>query len=402
MDKIKKQIIKTKSLNQQAIELYNQSAIIVNLYYTEYVEEFFDYLKDIPDEIDIYIKSSLDKIIDMFKDFEQNKLCNRTFIYIKKENRGRDISALLVDGQNIWRKYEYICFIHDKKAKRKQDESVTALWRINFLENMIGNNEYIDAVLNMFKVDTKLGLMIPPYPYDKNWNRSYMGNNYDNMVKLAMKIGILNNIEYDENKISIGTSFWCRTKSLKKLWEVDWKYEDFDNEPLPVDGTISHAIERILPYVADDAGYKTVIAVNQNYIDMYCNELERDVHNFFDEMSYQFPVHSFDDIKKLMCNLQEISKYFKIHRNVYFYGAGFYGKKLYEFVKSFGLQPSGFIVTKKEKDICEINGIKVLELNELDKNQVDGIVITVGNKFSKDIEQNLQNKDINDYLMINI
>ena len=55
MDKIKKQIIKTKSLNQQAIELYNQSAIIVNLYYTEYVEEFFDYLKDIPDEIDIYI-----------------------------------------------------------------------------------------------------------------------------------------------------------------------------------------------------------------------------------------------------------------------------------------------------------------------------------------------------------
>ena len=71
-------------------------------------------------------------------------------------------------------------------------------------------------------------------------------------------------------------------------------------------------------------------------------------------------------------------------------------------MKSFGLQPSGFIVTKKEKDICEINGIKVLELNELDKNQVDGIVITVGNKFSKDIEQNLQNKDINDYLMINI
>ena len=186
------------------------------------------------------------------------------------------------------------------------------------------------------------------------------------------------------------------------MWEVDWKYEDFDNEPLPVDGTISHAIERILPYVADDAGYKTVIAVNQNYIDKYCNELERDVNNFFDEMSYQFPVHSFDDIKKLMCNLQEISKYFKIHRNVYFYGAGFYGKKLYEFVKSFGLQPSGFIVTKKEKDICEINGIKVLELNELDKNQVDGIVITVGNKFSKDIEQNLQNKDINDYLMINI
>lgn len=34
---------------------------------------------------------------------------------ILKNNRGRDISALLVAGREFFTEYDYVCFIHDKR-----------------------------------------------------------------------------------------------------------------------------------------------------------------------------------------------------------------------------------------------------------------------------------------------
>ena len=57
--------------------------------------------------------------------------------------------------------------------------------------------------------------------------------------------------------MAVGTVYWSRVDALRKLFEYEWKYEDFDMEPLAEDGTLSHAIERILEFVARDAGYES-------------------------------------------------------------------------------------------------------------------------------------------------
>ena len=62
-----------------------------------------------------------------------------------------------------------------------------------------------------------------------------------------------------------GSCFWFRTDALRKLFKYDWKYEDFPEEPLPIDGTISHAIERCYAYVAQDAGYYSAIVMCDEY-----------------------------------------------------------------------------------------------------------------------------------------
>ena len=108
--------INTKNIN---------AAILVHLFYEEQVECSQKYLEEVPEEIDIVILSSKERILNQFQ--------SRRYIRIKKENRGRDISALLVAARKIIFQYKYICFVHDKKEKSPNDkEYVDLLERLPF------------------------------------------------------------------------------------------------------------------------------------------------------------------------------------------------------------------------------------------------------------------------------
>ena len=59
----------------------------------------------------------------------------------------------------------------------------------------------------------------------------------------------------DHFNFPIGTMFWARTKALAPLIELNLRYEDFPEEPLPIDGTMLHALERLLPLITEKAGF---------------------------------------------------------------------------------------------------------------------------------------------------
>lgn len=55
----------------------------------------------------------------------------------------------------------------------------------------------------------------------------------------------------------LGTMFWARAAALKPLAELGLTPDDYPEEPLPDDGTILHAIERLMPSIAHHAGFQT-------------------------------------------------------------------------------------------------------------------------------------------------
>ena len=80
------------------------------------------------------------------------------------------------------------------------------------------------------------------------------GPNFDN-TKALMKSWALTALFPAKNAhCPFGSVFWFRVKALAPLFDHGWKHEDFPPEPLPQDGTISHAIERIYPFVAQGQG----------------------------------------------------------------------------------------------------------------------------------------------------
>ena len=54
----------------------------------------------------------------------------------------------------------------------------------------------------------------------------------------------------------VGTMFWCRPEALRPLFELRLSWDDYPAELVPIDGTILHAIERTLPFVAQNQAYR--------------------------------------------------------------------------------------------------------------------------------------------------
>jgi lipopolysaccharide biosynthesis protein len=67
----------------------------------------------------------------------------------------------------------------------------------------------------------------------------------------------------DNFNFPIGTMFWSRTKALVPLMELNLRYQDFPEEPLSIDGTMLHALERLLPFIAEKAGFSYALVNNR-------------------------------------------------------------------------------------------------------------------------------------------
>ena len=193
---------------------------------------------------------------------------------IDVDNRGRDVSALLVGAKSVITSgdYDLICFTHDKKTLQLGSETSGYSFAHKCYENIHGSSAYVSNVIALFEENQKLGLAVAPAPnhgdyfwtVEKDWTPD--PKNISNTKALLDKLGVHVPIAEDHHPIApIGSVFWFRPSAMEKLFQQDWQIDDFPGEPLPVDGTISHAIERSYPFLAQDAGYYTQTIMNDRY-----------------------------------------------------------------------------------------------------------------------------------------
>ncbi len=377
-------------------------AVVVHLYYLEKFDYYWNYLKGIYDEIDIYLISSN---LDLLKKAEeQKKLLNKTNIYfIKKENRGRDISALLVAfGRKIY-EYEYMCFIHDKREKKEKMKGDILFWNENLWGNMIGSDEHVNNIIFIFENNPNIGLLVPPKPSGKNFDFDFVcawGANYGNSVHLAKQLGLDCQIDYEISPVALGSVFWCRTKAMYKLFEKEWTYEDFIQEPLPSDGTISHAIERIFPFVAQDAGYDTGIVMNEHYAIQYYHNMIQYKKELFNLLDSLLGISSSKYLWEYQAKMKKVCEYFNQHENVYIYGTGEIGKLCFKSLKVNGYIPKGFIVTKNISETKYYFEIPIIEFNDYQYEERDGIIISIyKDVYVNEVVKMLSDRNISDYII---
>jgi lipopolysaccharide biosynthesis protein len=53
--------------------------------------------------------------------------------------------------------------------------------------------------------------------------------------------------------------FWARSSAIRQLIALNLDWNDYPQEPLSRDGTMLHSIERLLPFVAKAAGFRSVV-----------------------------------------------------------------------------------------------------------------------------------------------
>lgn len=241
--------------------------LFFHIYFEDLIEECFNYASNVPEYVDIFITTDKEsKKIKIENKFSELK--NKVDIKII-ENRGRDVSAFLVPNREEILKYDIACFAHDKKTKQLHPELKGEEFKYKCLENILGNKNFVNNIINLFIENPRLGLLSPPAPnhaeFYGNLGREW-GENFDITVEFLKDLKI--EINVDKNKTPVapyGTMFWFRPKAMEKLLEKAWKYEDFPKEPNKIDGTMLHAIERAYPFIVQEAGFYSANVLNEDF-----------------------------------------------------------------------------------------------------------------------------------------
>ena len=245
-----------------------KTAILIHIYRTDMAEELANYAKNMPSNADVIVTTDTEeKKNEIIKTFEENGISNLIVRIV--ENRGRDVSSKLVGIKDIVMNYEYICFIHDKKTPHLNPRSVGEGFGYKCFQNVIASKEYVCNIVQLFNDNPRLGILVPPEPNHGDFfttlGYEWVGN-YDNAVILANKLGIDIPMSREKEPVApFGSFFWARTKALKRLYDENWTFQDFPAEPIGDDATILHAIERIYPFVAQQAGYYPAIVMAEQY-----------------------------------------------------------------------------------------------------------------------------------------
>lgn len=158
-------------------------------------------------------------------------------------NRGRDIGPFLTAfGSRISRNYDFVGHLHTKKSLTIGDPSVGATWYRFMLENLLGgtSSAMMDCILGYMSNRPTIGMVFPDDPFVVGW-----GANKPFASDLAERLKIMELPEHFA--FPVGTMFWARVDSLRHFWELGLVWDDYPEEPLPYDGSMLHAIERLFP-----------------------------------------------------------------------------------------------------------------------------------------------------------
>ncbi|MEG1719064.1 MAG: rhamnan synthesis F family protein [Clostridia bacterium] len=243
----------TKTLEKKKI------ALVMHLYFEDLFDYCYNYALNMPKEADLFITTTSQEKCDILTEKFKNFPCKNIKILVTG-NRGRDVSALLVAVKDYILDYDYVCFNHDKKVCQLIPESKGYGFSYKCFENTLKSKDYVNNVIDLFEENPRLGFLMPSPPnhaeYFGTLGDEWGKENFENTKELADKLGLKVHMTIKNEPIApLGTIFWFRPKSIEKLFKANFTYEDFPKEPAHTDNTIMHAIERIYPYVAQDAGY---------------------------------------------------------------------------------------------------------------------------------------------------
>ncbi|WP_238527661.1 rhamnan synthesis F family protein [Pseudoxanthomonas spadix] len=244
---------------------YGRVAVCAHVYYTDMLEELLQLADTIPVEYDfIATTETEEKKAFIEKAIAGRKNVGKVIVRVVEKNRGRDMSSLFITCRDLFMddRYDLVCRLHTKKSPQVAAGRAN-MFKRHMFENLLNSRGYTTNVLDMFHDNPWIGVGVPPLVHIGYPTMGHVW--FANREKAELfKIGLDLNINFDTDTPvgAFGTMFWFRPRALRKLFSHPWSWEDFNPEPHHVDGGLAHVLERLICYVAQDAGYTTQQIIN--------------------------------------------------------------------------------------------------------------------------------------------
>ena len=223
-----------------------------HFHYTDNIGELLTGLSANQAEVDLFLTTTSDDAASRLAEATKNYDQGSTVIEVGS-NRGRDIGPFIrILKEHILGRYEVVGHLHGKRSLHTQvyDLSVGDRWR-NFLwQHLLGPYKpALDIILEHFSREPDLGLVFPENDHLIGWELNRLI-----AEEIAKNLGI-DNLP-DDLDFPVGTMFWARPEALRSMTNIGLTDADYPVEPLPVDGTILHALERLLPVIAEHSNFR--------------------------------------------------------------------------------------------------------------------------------------------------
>ena len=229
----------------------------LHIHYQEALYEIVERLRHVRSPMDLLVSVTSPTVAEEARaclgDYPQGRVDIRVF-----ENRGRDVGPLFSGfGKTILDRYDIIGHIHTKKSVGVYSgESFARNWVKFLYANLLADKDGMaDTILQRMTMDDSIGLVFPDDPYIIGW-ASNLPHALDLSARMAIDKAWLPKTTFN---FPIGMMFWTRTMALRPLFELGLSWDDYPAEPLACDGTLLHAIERLLPRVAEKEGFRCVV-----------------------------------------------------------------------------------------------------------------------------------------------
>ena len=165
-------------------------------------------------------------------------------------NKGRNFGPLLTGVSATIQEYDLLLHFHGKKSLLAE-RTVGDKWRKATLAALIGpSNPMADIIATAFAEDTALGLVSPESAILAGWDA-----NLPDAQNLVSRMGLPQSMPMHFD-FPVGAMFWARPQALMPLFELNLTWEAYPLEPLPIDGTMLHSLERLVPFVVEAQGFE--------------------------------------------------------------------------------------------------------------------------------------------------
>jgi glycosyltransferase involved in cell wall biosynthesis len=221
-----------------------------HFHYPELLEDFVVRLRRNRTTPDLVLTTTSAESADVLRGIIDQMEVPRATVAVTP-NRGRDIAPMLTAfGREQFAEYDLVGHFHGKRSPHV-DASIGTAWRNFTWEHLIGGEKaMMDAVIMAMAADDSLGLVFPEDPHLNGWDR-----NLAMADELAARMGLDRPLPAHFD-FPLGTMFWAKPAALQPLQALGIDWDDFPPEPLPIDGSMLHALERLLPFSARKAGFR--------------------------------------------------------------------------------------------------------------------------------------------------
>jgi glycosyltransferase involved in cell wall biosynthesis len=166
-------------------------------------------------------------------------------------NRGRDLAPLLTRfGPRLAAEYGIIGHVHTKKTLDYGSRRTIDAWKVFLFENLLGGPQggaMLDRILAAMAADPALAIVHPDDPNVMGW-----GPNRAIAETLAARMGTL--LLPDHFDFPVGSMAWMRAGPFGEFVALGLEWSDYPAEPVPHDGTVLHALERLFGAVPAQRG----------------------------------------------------------------------------------------------------------------------------------------------------